>query len=349
MRGAINRISPTCPHMSFKAHLVASLAEDAVGAGSVASTAMPLFQQVVSRLPTAKPVKKRANRVVEADDSDATTSAAVVSHLQSLEKRDQSETHRNVAVFGLEDEKGQIIKVSVQQDQAADFEKALQAVRTQHQDDRQPTMSIAEVLFQMKSQFNITDIDWPRVEEDEEQPSDVQNGEASGDGDQQSSLDDEDGISAADTDMDGGADTGSADAASILTQVIDMMKADAEARTADARAREAEARNRESEAAVAHSMNRIKQEEQMLDMETEEKARKAEEKEARRLAQLAKWKSSISADGGDQGGPLRPNREMSGRGASGEENEEVRSKHHTPIRGKASVSQIASLILSRIS
>jgi len=82
----------------------------------------------------------------------------------------------------------------------------------------------------------------------------------------------------------------------MLQQVIDTMKADAEARKADAEARQAEAKAREAEANANSAASKVKQEEQVLDMEQWEKDRKSQEDETSKLARLAKMKHQQAED-----------------------------------------------------
>ena len=77
---------------------------------------------------------------------------------------------------------------------------------------------------------------------------------------------------------------------SALQQVIDMLKADAEARKAESEARAKEAEARTAEANAASASAKVKQEEQVLDMESYNKQKKEEKDETKRLADLAKWK-----------------------------------------------------------
>jgi hypothetical protein len=282
--------------------LIKQLQEDgaggAVGAASVASAATPLFASMVrrTRIPkikvhqySNKPTKKRklglgesfkieVASIKEASELDA---SGVISKLKGLEKQDQH-TNQPLATFGLEDENGNLVKVSVPLDQGNDFEKALQS-SIQPTDDT--TVEIAELLFDLKDRFDIVDVDWGDVVEDEE---DVvpQEGEVPVDGE----VPPED-LAGAD-ELPPEEDTSSV--ASLLTQVIDMMKADADARKADAKAREADAEAKEAEYISLQAASKVRQEEQILDMESHEKKQKEVSKEAKRLAKLAKWKHDLA-------------------------------------------------------
>lgn len=288
-----------------KLPLIKQLQENgAVGAGSVAMAATPLFATLVKRSKGPKvkvkkidfakheAVAKRSMGVKESfnssltavtesmNDTDAT---GIVSKLKSLENKDKTDI-RDFATFGLEDEKGNVVKVSVPKDQGADFEKAIQIALS---DDDDTDAEIAEVLFTLKDRFTILDVDWGEIEEDEEvapADSDLPDGEAPVDGDLE-----------LDTEPVG---PGTEEVSSLLTQIIDMMKADAEARKSEAQARQAESKAKEAEAAAAQAAMRVKQEEQILDMESHEKKQKDVDKEAKRLAKLAKWRHDMANEEG---------------------------------------------------
>jgi hypothetical protein len=230
------------------------------------------------------------------DDFDQ---SEVISRLKALEDREKTDM-RDTVTFGIEDDNGQVVRVTVRNEQAEDFERALQAVMGSMEEEESSKTEIAEMLYKLKDQFDIVDVVWPEIEEDEEevQPefNDEQGepgmegepnengGEGLGDLD---NMDSDDGLS-------GGSDD---EVKSLLSQVIDMMTADAAARKADAEARIADAKAREQELGAKQALAKIKQEEQFLDMEDFQKKQKESEKEAKRLAQLAKWKSEMGQNG----------------------------------------------------
>ena len=161
--------------------LIKQLQEDgaAVGAGAVAFAATPLFAKLVrrSRKPrlkvlTSAPSSKRIMGVKESFDrlkniieNQAVDATSVISKLKNLEKIDQSAT-QPMATFGLEDQSGHIVRVSVPVDQGDDFEKSLQASLSADDDQN---AEIAEILFDLKDRFDILDVDWGEVAEDEEE------------------------------------------------------------------------------------------------------------------------------------------------------------------------------------
>lgn len=224
----------------------------------------------------------------------------VISRLKSLEDKEQADI-RDTATFGIEDENGQVVRVIVRNEQAVEFEKALQSVMAEMEEDENTKSEIAEVLYKLKDHFDIVDVVWPEIEEDEEEEGQQFGGEqgAPGEGEGLEGLEGDPEMGGLEGDGLEGLDDGGGEeqVSSLLTQVIDMMKADAAARKADAEARIADAKAREQELGAKQALAKIKQEEQFLDMEDYEKKQKAQEKEAKRLAQLAKWKAEMGGSG----------------------------------------------------
>lgn len=305
----------------------------AVGAGSIAGSRGLLFSAPASMIKRftsdfnkdynqkqtsaeKKPAKKKGIGLSEAfaslreAEDDQFDQTEVISKLKSLETKEKSDA-RDVVSFGVEDDEGQIVRVSVRSEQAEEFEKALQSVMAELEEDEDSKAEIAEVLFKLKDHFDIVDVVWPEIQEDEEE-GEQQFGDEQGAPGEDALSGLEDPAAGAEGELgDAGGDVGDLgdlgddmggageeDVQGLLGSVIDMMKADAEARKADAEARKAEAKQREQEMGSKNALARIKQEEQMIDMEDQQKRSKEEDKEVKRLAQLARWKSKMS-DGGN--------------------------------------------------
>jgi hypothetical protein len=175
--------------------------------------------------------------------------ADVMSKLRSAEKQVNDE--EDTVPFGLEDEDGNIVKVYVKADQADEFETALaEMLASTEDDDDDDELSdeteIAEVLFKLKDKFDIIDVKWPEIEGDEEEEQEMapeggegemgpggaemggeesmdMEGGAGAEMDGEGEMDMEGGDEEMDMEAEGGAE-------STLQQVIDMMKADADAR-----------------------------------------------------------------------------------------------------------------------
>lgn len=331
-------------------------------AGCVAGAAMPLFSTLTSmsskrKLPLRKTkTLKRSLGIKEAFDDSGTTKEAPLSSIDqsavtaNLKKLERKETvdRKDCVAFGLTDDDGKTIKVWIKRDQASDFERELSGfvADREHSEDNK---DIGEMLFMMRNQFDIVDVEWPEIEEDEEQQTEIaskSSGDGTDDGGEFGELGDDANGMGADADM-GAASAMPDPAQGVLQQVIDMMKADAEARKAEAEARKAEARTKEADLAVKQAMQKVKQEEQFLDMEEFDKAQKQQSKESRRLAQLARWKKQMN--GGDQGGAYEARPEVSRES----EEEECRQPMRQPkpsggFGRRVTPSEVASFIVGRI-
>lgn len=352
----------------------------AVGGGAIASFAMPLLSQAIKRpiqtykVATSKKTKSKKKSKFSVKESLLTAlgesgmnslvdqgstrkpavgdfdAQGVLSKLKAAEKK-ESIDRRNTETFGLEDDKGRLVRVTVPVDQADNFEQVLQHIVSKR-DENEPT-EVAELLFDLKNQFTFVDIEWPDIEEDEEVPAapegDLDLG-LEGDGDGATGEGEVD----MDFSLDKSQDTSSADdeVKGLLTKVIDMMKADAEARRREAIAREKEAEVRVGQSAVDQAMAKVKQEEQILDMEIWNKNQKEEKKEAKRLAQLARWKHEMSQDGDLELDDLEEiPTTTSPSMQSSEENEEKSTKTKVKLPKKTArvtPSDVASFIVKRM-
>ena len=164
-----------------------SAAGGAVSAGAVAGFRAPLGadpQSFSKRRKKKRKTKMRRRAVpgtsfyfVESVEDEKFDSADVISKLKKAEKRATYED--DTKGFALEDDNGQIVKVYVAAEQAEEFERALGAALNGQSDggsedeigvEGQSTqLEIAEVLFNLKDRFTVVDVDWPEIEEDEEQ------------------------------------------------------------------------------------------------------------------------------------------------------------------------------------
>lgn len=369
------------------------LAEDAaggsVGGGAVAAFATPLFAQLTKRdlpkkirIARVKKEKKQKKGLglketfyaVHEDQAqiggDTFDTSEVMSKLKSLENKETVNKYETQA-FALEDEEGNMVKVRVRTEQAASFEAALNAFLADIDDDSQGKRGIpeiAELLFKLKDRYDIVDVEWPDVPEDQEEAvalgGEAQPGAEGQPGELQPGAEGEVDLGAA---LGGDAAAGGAgeeDVKGLLTQVIDMMKADAEARKAEALARSAEAKARESETATKQVYAKVKQEEQILDMETSEKKNKEAEKEAKKLAKLARWKHDMEQEQGtsfDDEPETNLDSIMGGaqQGREEEETQRTAMRHPTQTKaqpgrkaprlsGRVAPADVASFILSRV-
>ncbi len=238
-------------------------------------------------------------------------SSDVLSKIDSAQKREYM--NDDTTAFGLEDDQGNLVKVYVKNDQAEDFENQLAVMLAGQQSDENEEANakeIAEILHELKDKYDIVDVEWPGIEGDEEEEQEVVadaggksaglegggggaggdelnldgGGEAGGEGELDLGLGDEEGAGG-EEDMTAGED----DAKSALQSVIDVMKADAEAKLADAEARTAEARAKEAEYAGQAAGAKARSQEQVYDMEAADKEEKNRNKDAEQQAKLARF------------------------------------------------------------
>lgn len=249
----------------------------------------------------------------EASDVDSDfDSADVISKLKDSAKKAKVEGEGTTA-FALEDEEGRMIKVWVPDEQADDFQDSLEQALNGNDDDNDEENTeteIAEVLWNLRKDFDIVNVEWEDdIPEDQEEtlPADVEEQPAPGEETAGDALGGEEGGEGEDAMTAGdelGAESGLGDeegAKSALQSVIDMMKADAEARRAEAEAKTAEAKAREAEAGIKMAQQKVDQEEKVLDMEAYYDKQKVEKEETERLAKLAKYQHDLA---GEKGGGL---------------------------------------------
>lgn len=282
-----------------------SAAGGSTGAGAVAAYPGSLFGGGILQEKSKKKRKmirrlsKGMSRLGEAlgiqSDKSQFNAADVVSKLDAAQKKAKVED--DTTTFGLEDDKGNMIKVHVRADQAEEFERALSSMlggADDNADDKNSSLEIAEVLYNLKNKFEIVDVDWGSIQSDEEEEQEVDPGQEGAEGQPgQEGMPGQEGEMPPPGGEMGGGDE---DVKSLLTQVVDVLKSQAEAQKAEADARTAEAKAKEAEFAAKSAESKIKQEEETLDMETYYKDKSEQKKEAQRLVKLAKFKHDKARD-----------------------------------------------------
>lgn len=227
-----------------------------------------------------------------------------------------NEDKSNTVKFGLEDDKGHIIKVFVDSNDADAFEEAL----SRELEDGMKKIEIAELLFKLRDEYSITNVVWPKIVDDvveEEESTKLPQDEGGDQQDQETDQSLADDFSDEDypdeqndtgeettphqagendipvDDLEAQDDFSSDDSKQTLNAILSMLASDAEAKKAEADARAAEARAKEAEAMARTAEARIKSEEQILDMETYNKQKSNEKSEVRKLAKLAQHRHEM--------------------------------------------------------
>ena len=210
------------------------------------------------------------------DSSDFDTDD-VISKLKHAEKANIRDD--NTVGFALEDDQGNIVKVYVRKDQANEFEEALQAALANELEDdenkkeRPSSKEISEVLYDLKDKFDIIDADFESIPEDEEEDQEAAGGEEGApevpglEGGEEGGEGEGEG-EGMEVPPEGELGGGEEQAASALDKVIDMMKAQAEADKEEANARKEQAKAEQAKYAAQAASAKVKQEEEVLDMES---------------------------------------------------------------------------------
>lgn len=273
----------------------------------------------------------------------------VLSRLRGIEGK--SVEPRDNVTYGVEDDEGNIMKVTVRKDQAAEFEAVLaheladiEAFSVTGQQGKD--VSMAELLYNLKDKFDIIDVEFPNIPTDviynadkatvqpssqmpaNDQVTDDQTN-LGGDLDAPGMNDDDLGPVASGRkkldlndisgegidDLEGDAMNGEgelgdelalepegdaegvegfeeppADEGSILDRVLDMLKAQAEAETAKANAEAEKYRADQAEYSARAAQATVAQQEELARMEADMEKQKAQEKQAKKLADIAKYR-----------------------------------------------------------
>lgn len=265
---------------------------------NVAGARGSLFGGVIKQ--TAKGTKFKKNRKIKklSEDVKSNTFAStdVISKLDDAEKH--NEMKKNTVAYGIEDSDGNVTKVYIDKEQDEEFKHALGELL---QDDEHT--DVAEILFNLRNSFDIKHVVWPKLPEDEEVDNKLDNPEgAAPEG--ENPEDTTKGAAGEDT-LPGGEggdnmappeDIGGNDNQSILLKVIDMLRADADAKAAESNAKAKEAEAEQARLSIQMTNMKVKNEEDMLRAEEHFKKQSESKKEEDRLAKLAKYRNEINTN-----------------------------------------------------
>jgi len=233
------------------------------------------------------------NSKIVADTNDKVSNAV---------KRAETDDKFDTSTFGLQDADGKIIKVTVKRDQANDFESRLNSLLS----DTENPKEIAEVLYLLKQDYDIVDVEWDEPITEDEAPVPEADGDeeetlpADGEGDGETDVEDMDlDLEDEEGDEAGMGETPPADAADLqsgtvdlLQQVINLLKAETEARTANAKVATADAESKMTNVEHQKQEKEISSQQEIADMEEFEEAEKEKKKNERLIARVAKFRSA---------------------------------------------------------
>lgn len=256
---------------------------------------------------------------------------SVFSRLASMEKAGQPKRTEGTT-FGIEDDNGNIMKVTVRADQAQEFEQEVARyladikmnVENLPASKTDKNISMAELLFNMKDKFDIIDVEFPKIPGDVIYNADkatyntgnMDMGAMGAEGELEDNPMDpldltdfeepqspegemgdmdmgmEDELGDAESVEDFPEETEGSDEGSILAKVIDMLKAQAESEVERAKAEAEKARAEQARYTAQATQFAMKDQEEQLRYELEMDEQKKREKEAKKMADMAKHRIS---------------------------------------------------------
>jgi len=245
--------------------------------------------------------------------------------------QNQSRMHEdNTQTYGVEDDEGNLMKLTVRGDQQEEFETALAQELAEIEEYKMTgrsghggNVSMAEVLYNLKQNFDIVNVEFPEIPKDkiynadkvsepdemdatlspkpEQSPEDDLAGEegfgvfkddAGGEDLENVDFGEEDSEN---KDLEDGKDVGMEfgdedEEESMLKKIIGMLSSEAEARRAQYEAEAEKSRALQAKYSMKAAQEEMKNHEELARMEQEMKQQKEKEKEAKKLADLAKFK-----------------------------------------------------------
>jgi hypothetical protein len=257
--------------------------------GALASVTTADIANVRTSL-TKKPIKRK--RKISEGTHEKYSQEDVASKVAGAEKN--TDLKRNSVVYGIEDEDGNMTKVYIAKEQEDDFKQALEQL--QHDEN---IKDVSEILYNLRNKFNIMHVEWPKLPEDEE----VDNKLAKPEGGEDKEGVEDDVLNPKPEDMPGAEGVDSLppepapaptdDNASILLKIIDMLKADADAKKAESHAEAKKAEMEQAKLTIQLTNTKVKNEEDMLRAEEHFKKQAEQKKEEERLAKLAKYRNDV--------------------------------------------------------
>lgn len=278
--------------MKFSKFLREEAAAGSVGTGAIAVVHQPMIgSKPIKRGQSSKKVKVQKLKLGENTNPEF-NHFDVKSKMTNAERTDKLK--KDSVAYGIEDEDGNITKVYIDKNQEHDFKRELSNLL--RQDDK---LDIAEILFDLRNTFEILFVDWPSMPEDEEtenvldkdkegegkepKPGEETEGEPKpGEEEPKEELPPPEPAAPPPPDND-----------SILLKVIDMLRADAEAKRAESVAKAKESEAETAKYSVQLSNIKVKNEEDMLKADEYYKKQAEEKKEKDRIAKLAKYRNDV--------------------------------------------------------
>lgn len=336
----LNDLKETYQDIGYEVDLIETAAGGSTGASSIAvnlsgNTKQPMqlmksfMNNFNSKVKNRIQHKHKKYRDFFIKIDEAFDMESVFSRLASMEKAGQSKRTEGTT-FGIEDDNGNIMKVTVRADQAEEFEQEVARyladikmnVENLPFSKTSKNISMAELLFNMKDKFDIIDVEFPKIpgdviynadkatyktgnmdigatdtegefEDNPMDPLDLTDFEEpqSPEG-ETGDMDMEDELADAESVEDFPEETEGSTEGSILAKVIDMLKAQAESEVERAKAEAEKARAEQARYTAQATQFAMRDQEERLRYELEMEEQKKREREAKKMAELAKHRIS---------------------------------------------------------
>jgi hypothetical protein len=244
----------------------------------------------------------------------------------------------NTETYGVEDDDGNLMKITVRGDQQEEFEAALARELAEIEEYKMTgrgghgrNVSMAEVLYNLKQDFDIVNVEFPEIPKDkvynadkvsdpdevdtdlpdpeenignaemgDESELDDLGGDAEGDefGDMGDAGEEGEEGEAGEEEEDLGQDFGEEkeDEESILKSIVRMLSSEAEARRAQYEAEVEKSKALQAKYSMMAAKGEAEKQEDIMRMESEMEKQKKKEKEAKKMADLARFKMSGSVE-----------------------------------------------------
>lgn len=282
----------------------------------------PLYGMVPSEISESALVKFDPYTAIlfEDDTEFRGTIDAVNTKVDNAVRQGQLSTNKgyDTSTFGLQDADGNIVRVTVNREEATSFETELNQILS----DTENKKEIAEILFMLRDKFEILDVEWAEpITEDDPVPGDTgdagdappEDGEGvdlSGDGGEG----DKPADGEEDLELDGAGDDEMGDVGSdmpdidmqkstveLLQQVIELLKKETESRAADAEVKTATAKSQLTDIEHDKQEKEIQGQQEIADMEQAEEKQREAGKQDKLIQRIAKFRASKGAEGGRDG------------------------------------------------
>lgn len=244
---------------------------------------------------------------------------AVNAKVDNAVRQGQLSTNKgyDTSTFGLQDADGNIVRVTVNREQAVSFETDLNQILS----DTENKKEIAEILFMLRDKFEILDVEWaePITEDDpvpsdtgdagDEPPADGEEGDPPPEGDD---GDEPPADGEEDLELDGEGEVGDVGSdmpdidmqkstVELLQQVIELLKKETESRAADAEVKTATAQSKLTDIEHDKQEKEIRAQQEIADMEQAEEKEREASKQDKLIQRIAKFRASKGAEGGHDG------------------------------------------------